>query len=182
MLETMVEIENGVFNLFSKVKQAENFGLTDWGGLTKQTHNTTLSSLLSRPKRSELEKVEREKRMVEENLTNSETQNSQLSVRPDISVERYNELLNQEKKNQSFQSQLKTSHRQIAKQIQQKRELHSELTVAKRNIAGLEKQVDELTFQRDNRPNITLIEHDNLVKQIGGLTMQTSSLRTERDD
>ncbi|CAI2162262.1 13540_t:CDS:10 [Funneliformis geosporum] len=106
-------------------------------------------------------------------LTNLETQNSQLSVRPDISAERYNELLNQEKRNKSFQTQLQTRHQQIAKQIQQKREFCSELKVANQTITSLEERIDKLTSQPDNRPNITLTEHNKLVKQI---------VKTEQDN
>ncbi|CAI2181913.1 20055_t:CDS:2, partial [Funneliformis geosporum] len=140
--------------------------------------NDSASSQLDRYTRT-LRKLDHQVKILSEKLTTSELKKNELNAKYKVAKTKNTEL---EKKNQSFQTQLQTRHQQIAKQIQQKREFRSELKVANQTITNLEKRVDELTSQRDNRPNITLIEHDNLVKQIGDLTTQTSSLRTEKDN
>lgn len=70
-----------------KIRQAEQFGLTEWNNLANQTGSETLTSLLDRPKKSELEKVERE-RDQRPNITIAEytqlqIQNQQLTAKLD---------------------------------------------------------------------------------------------------
>ncbi|CAI2173493.1 2367_t:CDS:10, partial [Funneliformis geosporum] len=99
-----------------------------------------------------------------------QSQNRELSARPNLSTERYNELLNQEKKNKNFQSQLQTRHQQMAKQIQQKRELRSELKVSNQTAEQVKTERDTYRQQAQTyatakqipdlsqRPDITAAE------------------------
>src|SRR5439155_1684424 len=76
------------------------------------------------------------------------------------------------KKKNSLKDEIEARNRQINKRAGKNHQLNQDLITANQTISDLEKERDDLTSQRDNRPNITILEHGELTQKINNLTNQ----------
>ncbi|MCE8163692.1 MAG: hypothetical protein I3273_03750 [Candidatus Moeniiplasma glomeromycotorum] len=138
---------NGLEN---KVRQAENFGLTEWNDLVGQTQGENLINLLNRPKRSEVEELEKELGNLQKELEaeKSNHQNTQQNLK--IWTDEFGNDFDVAK---IARDKDKIDLVQAQKDYADEQAKHNEIKIKLVNAEN----------ERDSRPNITQPEYQRLL-------------------
>lgn len=146
-----------------KVQKAESFGLTEWDDLENQTQRETLVGLLTRPKQSEVDEINKTKQELANSLTEKSKELEELEKAAEIYYQNSQKEINQLEND--YQQLEQNKDREIKDLQNKEKEIAKKLAISEKDFQT-ENQVKEQIA------NELLVENSQLKKVRYSLTQQ----------